>query len=586
MHTFHPLSALPLALLLVPLTARAEDPSSATDHGAWLDREAQLFEQDAISGGTGLLHTQHALGGAPGQLHIGLVGEFFDAGFLCSTASPCPRPGGGPKLTSDSMSHLGGNLTLSATLTRWLEAYAVTGAYGDADSSNNPPLLQALGDTRLGLKGFLPLSRVFHVGGVAELDLVNGSGSVGIASAGTGARFRALGTADLREMDHALPLRVSLDAGYTLDNTARVISDYEGAIGAPVTRIERFGLGINRVDHIDVNLGAETFLAGGRVRPFVEYSLLFPINRQGYECPVVNASGDQCLANDTVIPSTLTLGSRFYPWKRGFSVLAGLDIGVTGVGNFIEELAPTPPWMLYLGLGWAIDTRERPPVELVQTVEKVVAPAALGRLHGLAHRKDNPAGIADAIVVTEGHPEIQPRASGSDGRFAIPVDPGDYKLTVHARGYRDGLCGGRMGPVPVDVEVDCPLETALVQVTATEITIDKQIQFPVDQANILPESDALMREIADTLIKNPRIKRVEVQGHTDSSGTAEYNLVLSQQRAASVCNWLTAHGVSGDRLVPHGYGEERPLIPNVTKGMKAQNRRVQFIIMEQTAEAP
>ncbi len=548
----------------------------------WVDRDAQLFEEDGISGGVGLLHTQHAQSGAPGQLRMGFTAEFFGAGFLCTASYPCPRPGGGPRLTSDSMTHLGGDLTLSATLTRWLEAYAVTGAYGDADSANSPALLQAFGDTRLGLKGFLHVSRVFHLGAVYELDLVNGSGSVGLSSAGTGAKLRGLGTANLRAMAQPVPLRFSLDVGYSIDDTAKVVGGYEASSGAPVTRIERFGFGINRVDHVDVNLGAETFLADGHVRPFVEYSLLFPSNRQGYACPLVNASGDQCLANDEVIPSTLTIGSRFYPWKHGFSVLAGLDIGITGVSNFIEELAPTPPWMLYLGVGWGVDTWERPPVEHVHAVERVVSPAAKGQLRGLAHPKDKSEGVADAIVVTRDHPEIQPRATGSDGRFAIPVDAGIYKLAVHARGYRDGECGGEMGPVPADVGVDCPLDPALVQVTATEITIGQQIQFPVDQANILPESDALMREIADTLISNPRIKRVEVQGHTDSSGPEEYNLVLSQQRAASVASWLTAHGVSGDRLVPHGYGEERPLIPNVTKGMKAQNRRVQFIILEQT----
>ena len=219
-------------------------------------------------------------------------------------------------------------------------------------------------------------------------------------------------------------------------------------------------------------------------------------------------------------------------------------------------------------------------------MEKVVGPPEKGHLRGLAHAKDKPEGIADAIVVIEDHPDIQPRASGSDGRFAIPVDPGFYKLVVHAKGYRDAACGGEMGPVPADVEVDCLLEPALVQVEANEITIEQQVQFPVDKANILPESDALMHEIAETLIKNPRIKRVEVQGHTDSSGNDEYNLVLSQQRAAAVCNWLTAHGVAGNRLVPSGYGKQRPLIPNVTKGMKAQNRRVQLIILEQTPEVP
>ena len=65
---------------------------------------------------------------------------------------------------------------------------------------------------------------------------------------------------------------------------------------------------------------------------------MVPVNRQGYLCHPNNPSGDKCLANDTFAPSQLTFGGRFFPWKKGFNLIAALDIGVTGVGNFIEEV--------------------------------------------------------------------------------------------------------------------------------------------------------------------------------------------------------------------------------------------------------
>jgi outer membrane protein OmpA-like peptidoglycan-associated protein len=556
----------------------AVDPEIA----AWNARQEALFETDAITGGVGLLRTQHAESGLPGQFRMGLVSDFFRAGFLCTKKYPCPNPAGGADLTQDTMSHVGASLTLSVSILKWLEAYGVTSISGDSDSANHPALLQVLGDSQLGLKAFAPLTGVFHAGGAAELDLVNGSGAVGLVGNGTGAKLRLLGTADLRELSTPFPLRISLNTTYTVDDTAEVLASYEAAEGAPATRIDRFGLEVNRVDHFDINLGLESFLAAGLVRPFVEYGLLIPIDRQQYPCQLDNASHDGCLATDKVVPSTLTLGSRFFPWRRNFSAVVALDIGVSGVKNFIEELSPTPPWMLYLGLGWAVDTADPPRVEKTKVVERVIPPKELGHLAGLVHAKDQSAGIADAIVVFDDHPDITSRATGADGRFSIPVDPGSYKLVVHAKGYKDGNCAGTMGPVPADVPVDCPLEPALVQVTATEITIEQQIQFQVDSAIILPESDALMREIADTLIKNPRITQVEVQGHTDSSGTAEYNQKLSEQRATAVKDWLIAHGVPDSRLYARGYGESQPLIPNVTKALKAQNRRVQFIIRQQT----
>ena len=97
---------------------------------------------------------------------------------------------------------------------------------------------------------------------------------------------------------------------------------------------------------------------------------------------------------------------------------------------------------------------------------------------------------------------------------------------------------------------------------------------------ILPESFGILTEIADTVIRHVEIKRLEVQGHTDNSGTPEHNQLLSEQRAEAVRAWLVQHGVETDRLVARGYGQEKPLVPNVTAGNRAQNRRVQFIILE------
>jgi outer membrane protein OmpA-like peptidoglycan-associated protein len=95
-----------------------------------------------------------------------------------------------------------------------------------------------------------------------------------------------------------------------------------------------------------------------------------------------------------------------------------------------------------------------------------------------------------------------------------------------------------------------------------------------------------MTEIADAFVRNPWIKRVEVQGHTDNTGTADHNKILSEQRADAVREWLIAHGVGADRLVSHGYGQAKPLVPNVTTANKARNRRVQFIILDKDTPPP
>jgi outer membrane protein OmpA-like peptidoglycan-associated protein len=73
---------------------------------------------------------------------------------------------------------------------------------------------------------------------------------------------------------------------------------------------------------------------------------------------------------------------------------------------------------------------------------------------------------------------------------------------------------------------------------------------------------------------------VQVQGHTDNRGDSAQNLALSQQRAEAVVQWLVNAGVDAGRLEAKGFGDARPIVPNLTPGNRSQNRRVQFIIKE------
>ncbi|MDP8999688.1 MAG: OmpA family protein, partial [Myxococcota bacterium] len=639
-------------------------------------------------GGMGLLKTQHAQSGAAGQFRVGFVGEWFSAGFLCTANFNCVAPRTGLALSSDSLNHVGGTLSVGATLfpigAGAFEGYVSTGAYANSDTANNPPLLQVLGDTNLGIKFAAPIGSVLNLGLFTELWLINGSGSVGLDGNGTSARFGGLGTLDFRGLESHVPLRFSLNVVYMVDNTADVVQSTEQARGVaagtsnrpqPVTRIERYGLGINRVDHLDLLAGVEFFAAEERVRPFIEAKILAPVNRQTYACKPDNPSSDLCMANNTVIPATLTLGGRFLPWKRGFSLLAAVDIGLGGTTTFVEELQPVPPWTIFLGAGWAVDTWERPPVIKTKLVEKTVekAPPPRGHIVGFVHEKDKNTPIVGAIVAYREQANLSPLSTGADGKFADEVPPGPYSFDIKADGYKPGTCDANVPAEGGEVPIDCPLDAmprtgtvsghvrdadtnqplggiplgltdaqkkelrlttdssggfkfdavppgtaelsivaegylaliapvdvkvrqdnatdlmlrpkpkqANVQITANEITIKQQIQFALDSAVILPESFGLLTEIADTIIRHPEVRRVEVQGHTDNSGTPDHNRILSDQRADAVRAWLVQHGVQSDRLVAKGFGQDKPLVPNVTAQNRARNRRVQFIILEKS----
>ena len=103
------------------------------------------------------------------------------------------------------------------------------------------------------------------------------------------------------------------------------------------------------------------------------------------------------------------------------------------------------------------------------------------------------------------------------------------------------------------------------------------IQFETGKSNIKPISFPLLNQIANALILNPTYL-IEVQGHTDNVGGDDYNMNLSNERAASVRAYLVAKGVSEVKITSKGYGETTTVASNNTNAGKALNRRVEFVV--------
>ncbi|MGZ3448057.1 MAG: OmpA family protein [Polyangiales bacterium] len=101
------------------------------------------------------------------------------------------------------------------------------------------------------------------------------------------------------------------------------------------------------------------------------------------------------------------------------------------------------------------------------------------------------------------------------------------------------------------------------------------IYFDIDAATLKAESEATLQEIAKLLALDPKLK-LEVQGHTDDTGSADHNQELSEKRAASVKKWLVEHKVDAGRLTIAGYGATKPVADNKSPEGRAKNRRVEL----------
>ena len=176
-------------------------------------------------------------------------------------------------------------------------------------------------------------------------------------------------------------------------------------------------------------------------------------------------------------------------------------------------------------------------------------------------------GIYDDEDACPNEPEDKDGFQDEDG-CPDPNNDGDKLLD------KDDKCPNEYADTPDG----CPKKYSLVVVTADKIELKQTIFFDFNKDKIKPVSYALLNDVAAALTDNPKI-RVRIEGHTDSRGNERANLKLSQKRAESVKRYLGKQGIDPARMEPRGFGKNVPIADNRTDEGRAQNRRVEFIIL-------
>lgn len=170
----------------------------------------------------------------------------------------------------------------------------------------------------------------------------------------------------------------------------------------------------------------------------------------------------------------------------------------------------------------------------------------------------------------------------ADGPKEVEVLEGTYTASVTADGYLSQTrevqipAGGRM---PLAFELVAAPKKMLVIFKGDKIEILQQVHFATGKATILPDSHSLLQQVVDVIVRN-NVKRVSVEGHTDNKGVKAANQTLSEDRARAVMNYLVSQGVEAKRLESVGYGDTKPIAPNLTARGRELNRRVEFIVLE------
>ena len=193
--------------------------------------------------------------------------------------------------------------------------------------------------------------------------------------------------------------------------------------------------------------------------------------------------------------------------------------------------------------------------------------------------------LACAELCGEGHYSMR--------KLVKIVEQEEYEewLTKQSSYYMGNIFGTKFDPWPINGELPSivtkersrafmsDMKKAMeTENDAERIVLLEYVTFETAKSSLTPLSRYQLGDVAKVLKDNPEL-RIELRGHTDSTGDDEGNMALSQSRAATVFNYLVGKGIAASRLVSTGYGETLPMGDNSTAEGKAENRRTELKVL-------
>lgn len=191
-----------------------------------------------------------------------------------------------------------------------------------------------------------------------------------------------------------------------------------------------------------------------------------------------------------------------------------------------------------------------------------------------------PLGSIIEVVDNEKNEIIGTFSSNSEsGKYLISLPSGkNYGINFSAEGYLFSSHTFDLTNDSLSDYKEVTKDIYLYKLKVGSKVVLKNVFFDYDKSTLRNESIAELTRLVQILDANPTLK-IEIGGHTDSRGAADYNLRLSKDRAQSVVNYLIDQGVSKNRLTYKGYGKTEPIATNDTEEGRQENRRVEFKVI-------
>ncbi|NNE73731.1 MAG: OmpA family protein [Acidimicrobiales bacterium] len=330
----------------------------------------------------------------------------------------------------------------------------------------------------------------------------------------------------------------------------------EPVVESPETTVE--GEPTLTASDVTITLGADAITLDGVV-PDAATS-------EAMEAKAVEVFGEGNVVNNLTIDDTTTTAG-------GTVTIVGTVGGESSRERVVDAFAP-----LATGAGYEVDDQiqvnEVVPSAVVMAIDgdtvtltgAVPDEGTKGELNGLASTIFGAENVTDELT-------IDPNTTTEGGSVTIE---GEIAGQGNADRIRNGVAAGLTGG-SYAIDDQSTVGESTVTVELNDLFSLDPIEFDSNSAAIRPSEEDTLNRAAEILLANPDVS-LEVQGHTDSTGPADGNLVLSQTRADSVRAYLVGQGVAEGQLTAVGYGESQLLIePDDTPEAQQSNRRIVFI---------
>jgi outer membrane protein OmpA-like peptidoglycan-associated protein len=290
------------------------------------------------------------------------------------------------------------------------------------------------------------------------------------------------------------------------------------------------------------------------------------------------------LTSNTENITRATLGLTLQS-KKGFFVGAGVSWNMPTLGrggSFTDEPSVTGDYYdMQFRIGWhpGVKVYAPPPPPPPPAPAPAPAPAPVHTLTVKAACDPCSVEVGKTSTVTATVQDsiscsVTSRWTAPSGTLAQPAE----RSTIWTAPQQEGS-------VPVTVTVTCPMDnktasdTVNIQVTRPPVRTYtfEDVYFDFDRYSLRPEATRVLDEAIAAMKENATL-RVEIEGHTCSIGTAEYNLALGDRRGTSVKDYLVSRGIPADRLRTVSYGEEKPKYDNSREETRRLNRRAALVV--------